>query len=110
MAYPQSPFANESGLIYLTARNNDRGSQALQDLLNDPKLKKAGVLTKDGGKVDIEYHQLDISDSQSIQGLAEFLKKTHGSGIDAVVNNAGIAMNGFGSYFNYVALAPSGRA
>lgn len=40
-------------------------------------------------------HQLDISDSSSIQALAAFLKHEHPTGLDFVINNAGMAMDGF---------------
>lgn len=56
---------------------------------------KAKVLAQDGGDTTISFHALDISETKSIQGFAAFLKKEHPDGIDFVINNAGIAMQGF---------------
>ncbi|MCJ1311330.1 hypothetical protein MMC25_005001 [Agyrium rufum] len=97
LRYPSSPFNNGPCLVYLTARNNERGNQALKDLQNDAQLVKAKVLPKDGGPVEITYHQLDISQTKSIQDFSSFLKEKHPQGIDFVINNAGIAMTGFDS-------------
>jgi len=44
----------------------------------------------------VKYHQLDINDRKSVDAFAAHLKETHGEGIDLVINNAGIAMDGFG--------------
>lgn len=41
---------------------------------------------------------LDISDVGSIHAFRDFLTREHPEGIDVVVNNAGIAMDGFGLY------------
>lgn len=51
------------------------------------------------GKVEIEFGELDISVPGSVQRFRDFLKERHPEGIDAVVNNAGIAGTGFGAYF-----------
>ena len=67
--------------------------QALQD---DTQLKKARALKKDGGLSTIKYKGLDISKKESIDEMGRFLEKEHPDGIDVVVNNAGIAMDGFG--------------
>lgn len=82
-------------LIYLTARNRARGEQALKLLHNDRQLKEAKALRSDGGITDIIFHELDISQTKSIQEFTAFLKKEHPSGIDFVINNAGIALQGF---------------
>ena len=68
----------------------------MKSLNEDPQLKKAKSLKADGGEAEIKYHQLDITDRKSVQTLAEYIKKTHGDGIDFVINNAGIALDGFG--------------
>lgn len=60
----------------------------------DEQLKQAKALADDGGLTTIKFHQLDISSKQSIDDFASFLSKEHGS-VDCVINNAGIAMNGF---------------
>lgn len=59
-------------------------------------MKQAKALKSDGGLSEIKFHILDITDSSSIKTFADDLKKAHGDGIDFVVNNAGIAMSGFG--------------
>ena len=66
------------GDVYLTARNEERGLKAIEDL------KLEGLNAK--------FHQLDIDNEESIKKLAEFLKNTYG-GLDVLVNNAGIAFN-----------------
>jgi carbonyl reductase 1 len=71
-------------LIYLTARDKGRGEAALKQLEQDSQLK-------------IKYHHLDITDESSVKDLAKHLKETHTEGIDFVINNAGIALNGFGT-------------
>lgn len=45
----------------------------------------------------MKYHTLDITDSKSIETFTKDLKQNHGDGIDFVINNAGIALNGFDS-------------
>jgi carbonyl reductase 1 len=82
LQYPKSPFNNGSLLIYLTARDKNRGEQALKEIYNDPLLKKGKALSTDGGLADVQYHQLDISDSSSIETFSSFLKKEHPEGID----------------------------
>ena len=48
------------------------------------------------GLSEIKFHLLDITSSDSIKTLASDLKQAHSDGIDFVINNAGIAMDGFG--------------
>ncbi|KAK5118156.1 hypothetical protein LTR16_004934 [Cryomyces antarcticus] len=95
LQYPKSPYHDGPFLIYLTARDQNRGEEALQSLYSDSELKRAKVLVQDGGDATIRYHQLDISDTGSITAFADYLKKEHPDGIDFVINNAGIAMQGF---------------
>ncbi|KAK5012060.1 hypothetical protein LTR39_004337 [Cryomyces antarcticus] len=95
LQYPKSPYHDGPFLIYLTARDQNRGEEALQSLYSDSELKRAKVLAQDGGDATIRYHQLDISDTGSITAFADYLKKEHPDGIDFVINNAGIAMQGF---------------
>ncbi|KAK2041076.1 carbonyl reductase [Colletotrichum somersetense] len=97
LQYPKSPLNKGSLLIYLTARDKSRGEQAVSNIQGDADLKQAKALSADGGAADIKFHQLNISDSSSISNLASFLKKEHPEGIDFVINNAGIAMQGFDS-------------
>lgn len=97
LQYPKSPLNNGPLLIYLTARDKGRGEAALQALHEDAQLIKAKSLVGEGGLSDIKYHTLDIADTNSIKAFAEHLKTSHGDGIDFVINNAGIAMQGFDS-------------
>jgi carbonyl reductase 1 len=62
-------------------------------------LKAANALSSQGGPADIAYHALDISDASSVGALVAFLKRKHPEGIDFVINNAAIAMQGFGKSF-----------
>ncbi|XP_041359853.1 carbonyl reductase [NADPH] 1-like [Gigantopelta aegis] len=64
------------GDVILTARDEGRGQQAVTDL------KKEGLSPK--------FHQLDITDHDSIVKLKSFLQSTYG-GLDILVNNAGIS-------------------
>jgi carbonyl reductase 1 len=82
----------------LTSRDKSRGEEALKSIESDAQLKDTKVLVADGGVVDVQHHTLDISETKSIQNFAEFLKEEHPQGIDFVINNAGIAMNGFGEF------------
>ena len=98
LQYPQSSFNNGPLLIYLTARDRSRGEAAAESIQVDPGLQSAKALQKDGGLTSIQYHPLDITKENSIADFANFLKDKHPEGIDFVVNNAGIAMEGFGEH------------
>ncbi|XP_060689749.1 carbonyl reductase [NADPH] 1 [Hemiscyllium ocellatum] len=64
------------GDVYLTSRDVERGQQALHKLQQE-QLKPL-------------YHQLDITDRESIGKLRTFMTQKYG-GIDVLINNAGIA-------------------
>lgn len=64
-----------NGIVYLTSRDQKRGSEAVKEL------NKLGLFP--------QYHALDVSDDESIKKLAEFIKNKHG-GFDVLVNNAAI--------------------
>ncbi|XP_061645214.1 carbonyl reductase [NADPH] 1 isoform X2 [Phyllopteryx taeniolatus] len=64
------------GDIYLTARDEGRGREAVASL------------SAEGLKVD--FHRLDVTDVGSIAVAADFFKRKYG-GVDVLVNNAGIA-------------------
>jgi carbonyl reductase 1 len=64
-------------------------------LHEDEQLKAAKALRSDGGLSEIKFHALDITDSKSIQTFVQDLKQSHSDGIDFVINNAGIALDGF---------------
>jgi len=107
LQYPSSTFNNGPLLIYLTARDQSRGEEAVKSLQNDAQLKKAKALVGDGGLSEIRYHGLDIAKPKSILEFAIFLQEEHPEGIDMVVNNAGIAMEGFGMPNFYASQLPS---
>ncbi|KAK7537943.1 NAD(P)-binding protein [Phyllosticta citricarpa] len=97
LTYPSSPLNTGPLLIYVTARDKTRGEAALSSLLTDPLLIRSNVLSASGGgPVDITYHPLDISDRSSIQRFTSTLRSRHGErGLDVLVNNAGVALDGF---------------
>ena len=102
LQYPSSALSQNGTvplLIYLTARDQQRGEAALASLEEDATLKKAKALARDGGLSTIKYRPLDISKEESIQAMSDFLSsETEGGGegsLDVVVNNAGIALQGF---------------
>lgn len=63
------------GITYLTSRNKKRG------------LKACEAFEKLNYKP--QFHQLDVSDTDSIKTFSEYLKNRH-QGVDILVNNAGI--------------------
>ncbi|KAH0565109.1 hypothetical protein GP486_001493 [Trichoglossum hirsutum] len=101
LQYEGTPGGNPF-LIYLTSRDERRGEEALKGITSDAEVKKAKVLVADGGTVDIKHHLLDIADETSIKDFTDFLKKEYSQGINFVINNAGIAMNGFDPDTNVV--------
>ncbi|KIX03175.1 uncharacterized protein Z518_06726 [Rhinocladiella mackenziei CBS 650.93] len=95
LQYPKSPYNTGPLLIYLTARNEERGKAALEEIKGDPQLKRAKALRGQGGLSDVKYLPLDIDSKQSIDEFATYLRKEHPEGIDFLINNAAIAMQGF---------------
>ncbi|KAF2834662.1 carbonyl reductase [Patellaria atrata CBS 101060] len=95
LQYPNSNFNKGPFLIYLTARDVGRGEAAVSQLNEDSQLRNANALRAAGGLTDIRYYTLDIAQKESIQDFAQYLKTTHNDGIDFVINNAGIALDGF---------------
>ncbi|EXJ87734.1 hypothetical protein A1O1_04659 [Capronia coronata CBS 617.96] len=95
LQYPNSAYNDGPLLLYLTARNEERGKAALEALQADPQLERARALRSQGGLTDIKYRTLDIDSTESIREFADYLKKEHPQGIDFLINNAGIAMQGF---------------
>lgn len=63
-------------VVYLTSRNTDRGKNSLKEL------EALGV--------HAQYHQLDITDKDSIKCFCNHLVQKH-NGLDVLINNAGIA-------------------
>lgn len=97
LQYPSSALNDGPLLIYLCARDKGRGEDAVTSIGSDAQLKAAKALAAEGGLTTVRYHGLDISRTKSVLDFAGFLEKEHPEGIDVVVNNAGIAMNGFGT-------------
>lgn len=64
------------GAVYLTSRDIERGNKAVEEL------------TKEG--LNPKYHQLDITDKQSLETFRDYIKENY-SGIDILINNAAIA-------------------
>ncbi|KAG7205401.1 hypothetical protein KM043_007395 [Ampulex compressa] len=64
------------GIVYLTARDIDRGLNAVKQLEEEDLKPK--------------FHQLDITDESSIKTFRDYLQKTYG-GLDVLINNAAIA-------------------
>jgi len=64
------------GDVFLTARNVERGMEAVKILEQE--------------NIHVKFHQLDIDDPKSNAAIATFMKENYG-GIDILVNNAGIA-------------------
>ncbi|XP_041980423.1 carbonyl reductase [NADPH] 1-like [Aricia agestis] len=63
------------GVVYLTSRDIERGTQAVN------KLKEEGLKPA--------FHQLDVTNKESVRKFAEHLKSKHG-GIDILINNAAV--------------------
>uniref|UniRef100_UPI00398EB43D carbonyl reductase [NADPH] 1 n=1 Tax=Pristiophorus japonicus TaxID=55135 RepID=UPI00398EB43D len=64
------------GDVYLTARDKERGQQAVHRLQQE--------------QLQPLFHHLDIDDLQSVKTLRGFMAEKYG-GIDVLINNAGIA-------------------
>lgn len=64
------------GLVYLTARDEGRGQEAVK------ALSELGLSAR--------FHQLDVDNQASIAKFADYIKNTYG-GFDVLVNNAAIA-------------------
>lgn len=67
------------GVVYLTARDEERGKNAVKEL------EAEGLHPK--------FHLLDINDRNSVDALKEYLVKNYG-GVDVFVHNAAIAYKG----------------
>jgi len=73
----------------LTSRSEDEANKSKNKLLS--KYPKATIYT----------HQLDLSDSKSIDNLVQYIQKTFNQ-IDILVNNAGVNFNKSSLYQNYL--------
>lgn len=73
--------------VILTSRDEDKGKQAVDEMKQ--RLEKA--ITG-----DLIYHQLDVTDEESIQRLSSFVSSEF-SALDALVNNAAVSLDKFDS-------------
>ncbi|KAH7863062.1 hypothetical protein Vadar_012802 [Vaccinium darrowii] len=84
-------LASNGIMVVLTARDEKRGTEALEIL-------------KGSGLSDlVVFHQLDVANTSSIASLADFVK-THFGRLDILVNNAGIS----GALINWDAFKATG--
>lgn len=86
LQYARSPLSDGSFLVYLTARDQSRGEEALESLRRDAQLKRATALKADGGLVEIKFHALDITDDGSVETFTKYLRETHTHGIDLIIS------------------------
>ncbi|KAL7121294.1 hypothetical protein ACP275_02G174200 [Erythranthe tilingii] len=72
-------LASEGIIVILTARNEQRGLAAVENL------KGSSGISDD----DVVFHQLDVTDLASIASLAQFIDSQFGK-LDILVHNAGV--------------------
>ncbi|KAJ1662668.1 hypothetical protein EV178_005699 [Coemansia sp. RSA 1646] len=73
-------------IVYLTARKVDRGQVAFDDLRRE-QLRVSSELAHQN---ELRFHQLDVSDLDSIRAFIDYLVLMHGTQcMDILVNNAG---------------------
>jgi len=70
------------GIVYLTARNENLGQAAIEQLQKEISNSKRCK--------ELRFHQLDITKDESVQRIKKHLSDEHG-GLDILVNNAGFA-------------------
>ena len=68
-------LAKEGMKVILTARDEQKGKEAAQ------KLQKEGL--------DVVYHQLDVTDEESVRKAAGYVDERFGR-LDILINNGGI--------------------
>lgn len=68
--------------VIATSRNVEAGQATIDELRRET-----------GKPSSIDYHQLDITDSESVKAAAHYVEGKHGK-LDALINNAGIAFKG----------------
>ncbi|KAJ1947368.1 hypothetical protein EC988_005425 [Linderina pennispora] len=71
-------------VIYLTARNVERGQAAFDDI------KREQSRIQPHSENELRFHQLDVSDLDSIHTFIDYLTLIHGAqSVDILINNAG---------------------
>ncbi|KAJ2744917.1 hypothetical protein GGI20_002567 [Coemansia sp. BCRC 34301] len=79
-------------IVYLTARSVERGQLAFDDLRREHLRwsAEADPLGTGGQQSELRFHQLDVSELDSIHTFIEYLTLMHGSqSVDILINNAG---------------------
>jgi len=71
--------------VILTSRDIAEAQGALQDVRDSLSEKQSSS--------EVQYHQLDVTDSNSVQKLADWIAQQFG-GLDVLINNAGYASHG----------------
>jgi NAD(P)-dependent dehydrogenase (short-subunit alcohol dehydrogenase family) len=77
-------------LVLLAARDTQKGQQAAQELANEG--------------LNVEFIQIDVTDPGSVAEAAAQVEAKHGR-LDSLVNNAGIALEPFGTLASSVPLS-----
>ena len=67
-------------IVGFLARNEELGAKAVREL------EESNVDARN----KVRFHQLDITNVESIRRLADYIRRTHG-GLDILVNNAAMA-------------------
>ena len=81
IGYEAARLLAEQGLrTVLTARNEQLGREAVEKLSQG--------LAASGSEGSVEFHQLDISNHESVQAFADWAKEHLGQ-VDILINNAG---------------------
>lgn len=76
-------LAGRGFLVMLTSRNAESGQQAAKEL--------------DSSGKQIVFHQLDVTNSESVHRIEEFVLSQYGR-FDVLINNAGISLDVAGAY------------
>ena len=71
-------YASETPLtVFMTARDSNLGQESLKKIKQELKSKK--VLRDDGGKVDVKFLRMDLTDEQSIKDVKDVLAHDNGT-------------------------------
>jgi len=72
---------SSESVVYLTSRKSEDGEEAVKELAQQ-------------GFNNVRSAVLDVTNRESVDSLAKFLKEKHPGGIDVLINNAGYASKG----------------
>ncbi|KAG9287040.1 hypothetical protein G9A89_023004 [Geosiphon pyriformis] len=73
--------------IFLTSRDEQKGIEATNEVINELKSRNAHY--DSGGAVKVKFHQLDVTDENSVQQLKNNLQREY-KAIDILINNAAV--------------------